>query len=330
MEKTNKKILLIVELVIYIGFIVLFSLILSNVFNGIVVGRTESKDLIYSDINLLIPKLVVGFGILVSAILLVVKSLELSGKLNNESVSKKIDSTLLIILLLITVLPVVLFNAGVDKYNGFSFGLSFSIIITIITVILVKTIDHFSGEKEVITVHQLAEGAILAALAIVLSLISKLLGFLELPQGGSFSLSMLPLVIYGFRRGPKMGFIMGFTYSIMNFIIDGSILHWGSIFFDYLIPFSLVGAIPGLFSKKAQKGSLSSVFYGVLLAGLARYVFHGLSGVIFFAEYAGELNPWFYSFIVYNLPYMGISTIGTLVFTVLLSGKFIVTDTRLR
>jgi thiamine transporter len=35
---------------------------------------------------------------------------------------------------------------------------------------------------------------------------------------------------------------------------------------------------------------------------------HGFSGVVFFAEYAPEgMNVWFYSFVAYNLPYMGAS-----------------------
>ena len=80
------------------------------------------------------------------------------------------------------------------------------------------------------------EGAIMVALSMVLSVLSDLIPFLKLPNGGSFSLSMLPIFIFALRRGSIGGFVVGLAYSIINFLIDGMVLHWGSIFFDYLIP----------------------------------------------------------------------------------------------
>lgn len=332
MNKLSNKSTLIVELVIYIGFIVFLSLILNSVFSGVVIGRTPKPDreLIYSLSNHLLPKILISLGILISVGLTSLTTFKLIGKIDLEN--EKINLTELITLVLLTlilIVPIIIFDNKLDDYNGYSFGFSLALLIITMTLITVKTINIFFKKSEEITIQSLAEGAILGALAVVLGLLSKLLG-LELPNGGSFSLSMLPLIIYGFRRGAKMGFIMGFTYGLINFITDGQVLHWGSIFFDYLIPFGLVAFIPGLLRKKAQKGSYLAIILGAFLAGFARYIFHGLSGVIFFSEYAGEVNPWLYSFILYNLPYMAISTVASLVFTVLLSKNFIIEETKIR
>lgn len=332
MNKRSNKSTLIIELVIYVGFIVFLSLILNSVFNGVVIGRTPKPDrgLIYSLSNFILPKVVISLGIVVSLGLTILTSLRLFNKGNIDNSKFAVTELIaLFILVLVSIVPIVIFDNKLDDYNGYSFGFGLALLIASITLLTVKVISLFFKEQEEITIQSLAEGAILGALAVVLGLLSKLLG-LELPNGGSFSLSMLPLIIYGFRRGPKMGFIMGFTYGLINFITDGQILHWGSIFFDYLIPFALVAFIPGLLRKKAQSGSYFAIILGAFLAGFARYIFHGLSGVIFFSEYAGEVNPWLYSFIIYNLPYMAVSTLGSLIFTVLLSRNFIVEETMIR
>lgn len=330
MKKNSNRHSLIVELVIYIGFIVLLSLILNSVFKGVVLGKDPSGTLIYDDGNHLFAKISIGFGMLVNLILITTKTFKIIK--DGDYVQKELikDLSSLVFILLVLIIPIVLFDRSVDKYNGFAFGLSFSLIIIIIAIITFKIINYFKPEKEEITIAAVTEGAILAALAIVLSLVSKMIGFLEMPEGGSFSLSMLPLMIYGFRRGAKTGFIMGFVYGFLNFITDGYLLHWGSLFFDYFIPFALVGAIPGLFSKKAQEGTLVSIFLGVLLAGFARYLLHSFSGVIFFSENALDSGAWFYSFIIYNLPYMLVSTIGSLIFILILRKDFIVKETKIR
>lgn len=173
--------------------------------------------------------------------------------------------------------------------------------------------------KEIII--SMVETAILVALAVVLDLLCKLIPFFNMPQGGHISLSMLPIIVIGFRRGWKFGLAGGFIYAIMNFLMDGVFWHIGSIFFDYLIPFTLLG-LSG-FVKEAGKSKWKIIIV-ILVVCTIRYVSHGLSGALFFAEYAyipEELGwsvsanalPWVYSFIIYNLPYMGLSTVFCIV-----------------
>ena len=94
----------------------------------------------------------------------------------------------------------------------------------------------------------LTETAILIALATVLELIFKQLAFLEMPQGGKVSIATLPILIVGYRHGWKYGFAAGVSFAILNFMIDGFYWHWGSIFFDYIFAFGLLG-VTGFFTK---------------------------------------------------------------------------------
>ncbi|MFA5720427.1 MAG: energy-coupled thiamine transporter ThiT, partial [Acholeplasmataceae bacterium] len=86
----------------------------------------------------------------------------------------------------------------------------------------------------------------------------------------------------------------------------------------------------GIFMKKANDGIIGFSILAVLLGGFARYVFHSLSGVIFFAEWAPEnMNVFYYSFVWYNLPYMAVSTAGSLLFVFLLHKRLITLETRI-
>lgn len=163
----------------------------------------------------------------------------------------------------------------------------------------------------------ITETAILVANAVVFSLISKFVPFLNMKEGGAISLSMLPLQIIALRRNIKAGLIGGFAYAIINFMIDGMVLHLGSIAFDYILPFTIMG-LTGLFKNKIT--SCKRLICVIILFGFIRYLFHSFSGVLFFKEYA-YIPSWFifdvkeelifivYSFVIYNLPYMFISTV---------------------
>ena len=176
------------------------------------------------------------------------------------------------------------------------------------------------------TIQSICETAIMIALAVLLDYLFKLIPILAMPNGGRFSLTMLPLLINGYRNGLKWGVIGGIGYAIINFMLDGFFWHWGSIIFDYLLAFGVLG-ITGLFKKKGS--NLGIYVFGIILACFLRYIFHSLSGVIFFSEYA---EAWFsenpasfaygsvflYSFIIYNGPYMLASSIGCVFFGILL------------
>lgn len=161
-------------------------------------------------------------------------------------------------------------------------------------------------------IQAIVETGVLIALAVVLELIATGLPLLKMPQGGHFTLALLPLAIIGFRRGWKYGFPAAVIYALINMLMDG---FWGlgSLLFDYLFAFGVFG-ICGFFSKKART-SLAVFLLVILVAFFFRYLFASLSGMLFFGNYATDygMSAFYYSFIFYNLPYCAASCFGTLV-----------------
>ena len=155
-----------------------------------------------------------------------------------------------------------------------------------------------SGKKTVWNTKMLALGAVCMALSNVLSMIK----LFDMPQGGSVTpASMLPLMLFAYVYGVGPGMTVGAVYGVMQFIIEPQ--HFFSVpqmLLDYPIAFAMVG-LAGVFST--YKNRPVGLMAGVVLGSLGRFVAAVLSGVVFFAEYAGDQNPWVYS-IGYNGAYM--------------------------
>ncbi len=161
----------------------------------------------------------------------------------------------------------------------------------------------------------LIEGALFVALA-------QVLGYLklyELPQGGSITLSMLPIFVYCARWGFGRGMLASFAFSMLQLLLDGAYAWgWQSMLGDYIVAFTVLG-LSGLFYH--QKGGL---FLGILVGGLARCLVHYVVGATVWAEYMPESffgmtmrTPWFYS-LLYNGSYMVIDILLCLVVAALL------------
>ncbi len=154
-----------------------------------------------------------------------------------------------------------------------------------------------SESKTVWSTRMLALGAVCMALSNVLSMIK----LFDMPQGGSVTpASMLPLMLFAYVYGVGPGMTVGAVYGVMQFMIEPYFLSVPQMLLDYPIAFAMVG-LAGLFSKNENRALGLSL--GVVLGSLGRFVAAVLSGVVFFAEYAGDQNPWVYS-IGYNGAYM--------------------------
>jgi len=167
--------------------------------------------------------------------------------------------------------------------------------------------------------RRLTECAILVAIATVLSFIK----IFKLPLGGSITLvSMLPILLAGYRNGLKYGIITSFTYSIIQLLLDiGEIASWGltavifvgSVEFDYLLAYGCL-FIPGFFSKRKF-----GLVYGTLIALPIRFLMHFISGCLFFGAWAGEGYTAFTWSIVYNGSFMLPEFIITTIVAVVIS-----------
>jgi len=138
----------------------------------------------------------------------------------------------------------------------------------------------------------LLEISIMAALAFGLGYVK----IYSMPNGGSVSLEMLPVVIMSFRRGVKEGVITGFILGFLQMNLGGYIVSFPQVLFDYLLAFSVIG-LSSMFGKK-----LPIAFGGIAVACFLRFAAHTYVGV-----FAWETN-WSGS-VAYNAPYMIASTI---------------------
>ena len=156
-------------------------------------------------------------------------------------------------------------------------------------------------KKSNLTLRAICEGAILIAAATVLSLVP----IWKMPQGGSFDLAMLPIIIFCVRWGIGPSLAAGFVYGVIQFMLEGGIaLGWQSMLGDYFIAYTALG-LAGLF-----KGTKNGFFTGCCVGSAARFLVHYLTGVFVWGEYMPETffgmtmtTPWFYS-ALYNGSYM--------------------------
>ena len=144
----------------------------------------------------------------------------------------------------------------------------------------------------------LCEAAILVALSLVLETIT----LYKLPQGGSVTLSMVPIILFAVRNGCGWGAMAGFVFGGLNYIFGGSAIDWTTIICDYFIAFSMLGFGAGLFSKK-KLGSIWGSLAGISLQFLASY----LVGVFVWGKWMPDeflgltmTSPWIYS-LLYNI-----------------------------
>jgi thiamine transporter len=154
----------------------------------------------------------------------------------------------------------------------------------------------------------LAEAALAVALAFVLGLIKVF----QMPFGGSISLDMVPLILLALRQGPFVGIVAGAAYGLLDLAIEPVALHPVQVLFDYPLAFGVLG-LAGFFAPTVRGAIL-----GTVVAVLARFLCHFVSGIVFFASYAPEgWNPYVYS-AAYNLAYLVPSLIIALVVVVAL------------
>ena len=95
----------------------------------------------------------------------------------------------------------------------------------------------------------LIEGALSVALSIVLSYIK----LFSLPQGGSVSLSMLPLLVFALRRGGVLGMTAGAAAGFMHIFLGGYIVHPLQALLDYPVASAALG-LAGFFRSKKYSG----------------------------------------------------------------------------
>jgi thiamine transporter len=161
----------------------------------------------------------------------------------------------------------------------------------------------------------LVEGALCVALSVVFSYLK----LFSMPQGGSITLEMAPLLYFSYKYRYKWGVTAGMAAGLIQVVFEGlrHMVHPVQLILDYPAAFACMG-LAGCFGENGK-----GVIAGTALAIVSRLICHVLSGVIFFAEYAPEgQNPWVYS-VIYNASYMVPSAIITSIAAWVIWKKFL-------
>jgi len=156
-------------------------------------------------------------------------------------------------------------------------------------------------------VHRMTEIAVLIAMATVLEIAFSWIP--RQPQGGSISISMLPILVLTYRHGIKIGFFSGLIFGLINWMIPGFPVwvHWIEGPVDYILAYGVIGLAGIVFLY--FEDNIKTFTIAAILAGLFRYIVHFFSGIFIFGEFTPEgQSTWFYS-ITYNGTYMVPTTI---------------------
>ena len=178
--------------------------------------------------------------------------------------------------------------------------------------------NHNNGKTFV-----LVKCALLAALAVALNFVK----FAPWPNGGSITAAaMAPIVLAGLMFGPGWGALTGFTFSLLQMLLDGisappvETVLWYIlvILLDYVIAYTVLG-LAGIIAKPFLKPVKGAVV-GTLAVTAVRYLCDIASGILIWGVYAPEGTPvWLYS-LLYNGSYMVPEMIITTIVVGLLAG----------
>ena len=149
-----------------------------------------------------------------------------------------------------------------------------------------------------LTIRALCEGAILIAVAQILSL----LPLWKYPWGGSVDLAMLPILLFCVRWGFGPGVIACFVHGTLQMFLGGGVgIGWQSILGDYVFAYGAL-CVAGLFKGRFAPATL--------MGCAARFLVHYAVGATVWAEYMPEsffgmtmTSPWIYS-ALYNGAYV--------------------------
>lgn len=157
----------------------------------------------------------------------------------------------------------------------------------------------------------MVEIAVFSALALIFDLLANVVSFSLWPQGGSVSISMVPVFLMAYRWGVKGGLTTGLLLGLLQ-IISGTayIMHPIQGLLDYIVAYTVVGfaGIAFRYAKdnKAKRNMKTSgvVLLGILLGSTLRFFAHFVAGMVFFGSGAAQGQSVVLFSLFYNLSYM--------------------------
>lgn len=147
----------------------------------------------------------------------------------------------------------------------------------------------FKGRKQRYDAKHIAAAGLTLGLSFALSYAK----ISPVAYGGSITLaSFVPVLIYAYVYGVIDGLIMGLMFGLLNFISGPYILTPFTFILDYLLAFASIGFM-GI-ARKFTKKATFNVVLGTIGVFVIRFVFHLISGVLYFMQDAiwVDLPDW--------------------------------------
>jgi len=172
------------------------------------------------------------------------------------------------------------------------------------------------------TTRSIAFGGICLAASFTLSFLKVS----PVQYGGSITLaSFVPVLIYAYAYGPLKGLLVGAIFGLLNFISGPYILTPMTFILDYILAFASIGLM-GFAKNFGKLSTATKVVLGTVLVYVARFIFHLISGFIYFAEDAIWVDLPTPNAFVYSLIYQAVYVpadclIATVVMVVLAKTK---------
>lgn len=178
-----------------------------------------------------------------------------------------------------------------------------AVIAVIAFILLLIMISGKPGSKRTDT-KALAVSAMMIALAMVLTSIK----IFTMPQGGTVTLfGLLPIVVCAYLLGTRRGVMAGVCVGLITLMIDPYVIHPVQLLLDYPVAFGSMG-LAGLF-RNYKNGLTVGYIFGLL----CRYLCAVISGVVFFGEYAPEGFSALTWSLWYNITYIAVEGLITVI-----------------
>ena len=156
-------------------------------------------------------------------------------------------------------------------------------------------------------ITRLTESSMMIALATAISFICSLIPVppFNFPFGGGITIAgMLPIILIAYFYGTRWGLLTAFVYSLVQLLLghatvaslflpveEGGMQLYAALLIcliDYILAYTALG-LGGLF--RSSKSHLKGLVLGCIVALMARYLCHIISGAIFYGLWA----EWFFT-----------------------------------
>ena len=141
-----------------------------------------------------------------------------------------------------------------------------------------------------------------AAVCIALSFLLSTIRLFRMPMGGTVTpVSLLPLILFSMAFGAKEGVLIGCAAGLLQLFVDPYVIHPIQLLVDY--PMSYAAIALCCVARVLPLPKALRLPVGVILGYMGKFLMAVLSGVVFFAEYAGDQGALIYS-LTYNFSYI--------------------------